>query len=134
MLQAVFLELLARDARILRAYRGQGSLTAYLTAVAVRKVFADRSLSRRGTPDPVPLEERPATSPGPPEVLETKETGARVSAALEGLPSRQRLALTLQAEGASLKEVGGALGISEDAAAQLLSRGREAMRERLPPP
>lgn len=57
------------------------------------------------------------------------ELGARVDAALKGLPERQRLALTLfHYEGMSQIEVGEVLGISDEAVESLLARARRTLK------
>ena len=67
-------------------------------------------------------------------VIQSKELQADVAGvlddALAALRAREREAVVLRFYGdKSLKEVGGALGISEDAAAQRLSRGLRHLRE-----
>ena len=49
--------------------------------------------------------------------------------ALEILQPRERLAMALRADGASVGEIGAALGVSRGAAAQILFRARERIRE-----
>ncbi len=68
---------------------------------------------------------------GPHEILERQEALELLRGEMAQLPLKARLALTLQVKGASLKEIQDALGISEDAAAQLLSRARALLRNRL---
>ena len=125
MLQEVFLHLWKDDLKALRAFHGKARLASYLSAVAACKVLNDRVLRPRR----VPSRPRGASAATPLEVLERREEEERLRLRMKDMPLRVRLALTLQSNGASLKEVGGALGISEDAAAQLVSRSREALRE-----
>jgi RNA polymerase sigma-70 factor (ECF subfamily) len=127
MLQEVFLHLLKDDFRVLRDYQGRAPVASYLAAVAVYKVLGDRSLRRvpqGGRPDPA------SPAAGPHELLERQEALELLRREVEQLPLKARLALTLQAKGASLREIQNALGISEDAAAQLLSRARALLKER----
>jgi RNA polymerase sigma factor (sigma-70 family) len=57
------------------------------------------------------------------------DLSARVDAALNALPERQRLALTLfHYEGLSQVEVGDVLGVSEEAVESLLARARRALK------
>ncbi|MGE0626595.1 MAG: sigma-70 family RNA polymerase sigma factor [Hyphomicrobiaceae bacterium] len=64
--------------------------------------------------------------------IEEGELAARVEAALNALPERQRQALVLfHYEGLSQIEVGAALGISDEAVESLLSRARRALRAML---
>jgi RNA polymerase sigma-70 factor (ECF subfamily) len=75
------------------------------------------------------LEDPAAT---PPQLLEQERRAARVRAALERLPERQRAALVLRHyEGCSQGEAAQILGISEGALESLLSRGRATLREQL---
>lgn len=60
------------------------------------------------------------------------ETGEIVRAAIEALPDRQRVALTLvHFEEMAQKEVADALGISVDALESLLARARRTLKSRL---
>jgi DNA-directed RNA polymerase specialized sigma24 family protein len=47
------------------------------------------------------------------------------------LPLRRREAVALHLQGFSLREIGGAVGVSEEAARKLLDRGMQTLRERL---
>ena len=128
MLQEVFLHLIKDDFRVLRDYQGKAPVASYLAAVAVYKVLGDRSF--RGAPQgnrPDPA----SPAAGPHELLERQEALGLLRGEMVRLPQKARLALTLQVKGASLKEIQDALGISEDAAAQLLSRARALLRNRL---
>ena len=44
---------------------------------------------------------------------------------------RRREAVALHLQGFSLREIGGAVGVSEEAARKLLDRGMQTLRERL---
>jgi len=71
-------------------------------------------------------------APAPPDVLERERRDARVRAALDRLPGRQRAALVLRHyEDCSQGEAAEILGISEGALESLLSRARAALREQL---
>jgi DNA-directed RNA polymerase specialized sigma24 family protein len=50
---------------------------------------------------------------------------------MAGLPLRRREAVALHLQGFSLREIGGAVGVSEEAARKLLDRGMQTLRERL---
>src|SRR5262249_22490509 len=70
--------------------------------------------------------------PGQVRYLSERELGARVDAALQALPKRQRLAITLfHYEGMSQIEVGDVLGISDEAVESLLARARRALKAAL---
>ena len=61
--------------------------------------------------------------------IESEEIGARVDAALQALPERQRLALILfQYEGLSQIDIGREMGISDEAVESLLARARRSLR------
>ena len=88
----------------------------------------DRVRARRNT---TVVEEVPEESAPPSQVrhLAERELGARVDAALQALPERQRLAITLfHYEGMSQIEVGGVLGISDEAVESLLARARRTLK------
>lgn len=88
----------------------------------------DRVRARRNTTvvDEVPEESAPA---GQIRHLAERELGQRVDAALQALPERQRLAITLfHYEGMSQIEVGQVLGISDEAVESLLARARRSLK------
>ena len=75
-----------------------------------------------------------AVDDGPAYRAEAAELGAHVRAALESLPERQRLALTLcHYQGLRQDDAAAVLGVSVAALESLLARARRAMRERLRP-
>lgn len=131
MLQMTCLALLKEDMRALRGYSGRGSVAGYLATVAACRCLDDRTLEPvavAGTPPPAD------PSPGPPDLLEVQEGLDALRAGLAMLQPRERLALALQGQGASLQEIGGILRLSPAAAGQLVSRARAKLRERLDAP
>ncbi len=65
-------------------------------------------------------------------VLEDRDAAARVDAALQSLPDRQRLALVLfHYEGLSQIEIAAAMGVSDEAVESLLGRARRTLRAQL---
>jgi RNA polymerase sigma-70 factor (ECF subfamily) len=61
--------------------------------------------------------------------LEQADLAKRVQTALAALPERQRMALTLfHYEGLSQSEIGGLMGVSEEAVESLLGRARRALK------
>lgn len=136
MLQTVFLAFVEKDMKSLRAYREQGQLVTYLSAIAMWLVLHDRTSRAEGRPGGVfrLSQGHPDPAAGPAEQVEAGEAQERLHQELEKLPPRVCLAFTLQTEGSSLRDIGRALGISEDTVAQLLSRARATLRERLDPP
>ncbi|HZT47113.1 MAG TPA: sigma-70 family RNA polymerase sigma factor [Hyphomicrobiaceae bacterium] len=91
----------------------------------------DRVRARRNTlvVEEVPEESEPA---GQARHMAERELGARVDAALQALPERQRLAITLfHYEGMSQVEVGEVLGVSDEAVESLLARARRSLKAAL---
>jgi RNA polymerase sigma-70 factor (ECF subfamily) len=61
--------------------------------------------------------------------LESQDVQRRVESAMQKLPDRQRLALTLfHFEGLSQIEIGNVLGVSDEAVESLLSRARRQLK------
>jgi RNA polymerase sigma-70 factor (ECF subfamily) len=61
--------------------------------------------------------------------LESQDTQRRVEVAMQRLPERQRLALTLfHFEGMSQIEIGQVMGVSDEAIESLLSRARRQLK------
>jgi RNA polymerase sigma-70 factor, ECF subfamily len=88
----------------------------------------DRVRARRNVSvvEEVPEQAAPA---GQDRHLAERELGARVDSALQALPERQRLAITLfHYEGMSQIEVGQVLGISDEAVESLLARARRTLK------
>lgn len=129
MLQGVFLHLLESERRALKAYRGEASFEGYLATVAAYQVLkAVRAMPRRSAMLPADL----AIDGGAPsDPLEARESAEALQQALADLTSQARLGLALQTDGVPLREIGRLLGMTEGAAAQLLSRARARLRERL---
>lgn len=129
LVQETFAELMALDGAALRAYSGRASLETYLSAIAAHRV-----LKRPPGASPLPperMQERPDPGPGPGELLERRESGERVRRAVEDLPARDRLALSLQMDGASQGEIAGILGIPSTHAGAILTRARDRLRMHL---
>lgn len=124
LLQDTFAALLEGDRKDLRAFRGRSSLLSYLSAVAAHRACRVRRIAwsplAAGLTDP---------GPRPEEAAQAREDRERAEEALGRLPPRTRLLLGLWARGATAVEIGQALGISEDAAAQALGRARALLRK-----
>ena len=106
------------------------ALRPWLRRVA-SNLCIDRVRSRRNVQlgQEVPDETVP---PAQVRYLSERELGARVDAALQALPERQRLAITLfHYKGMSQIEVGDVLGISHEAVESLLARARRALKAAL---
>lgn len=111
-------------------WEGRSRFTTWFYRV-LHNLAVDELRRRRGGHEELDeaLEDPAAT---PPELLERDRRAARVRAALERLPERQRAALVLRHyEDCSQGEAAQILGISEGALESLLSRGRATLREQL---
>jgi RNA polymerase sigma-70 factor (ECF subfamily) len=115
---AVYVELLDRDARVLRSFKGQSAFTTWLTVIAYR--IAAREFSRRVRARQVE-ESAPAAEGAPPPDRE-------VLAFLQKLPGQDRRALVLfHIEGASYKEIADRLGVPGNQVGMILLRAREKL-------
>lgn len=106
---------------------GAGGVRPWLRRV-VSNLCIDRLRmgQRTEVTDAVPEEAVPASQL---QCIADGELSARVEAALNALPERQRLALTLfHYEGLSQGEVGTLMGVSEEAVESLLARARRALK------
>lgn len=98
-----------------------------------RNLCIDR-LRRRGrwTTDEAVLDAQPDPAPSAEARRQSADVGARVRAALDGLPDRQRAAIAMvHFEGLPQAEAADALNVSVDALESLLARGRRTLRDRL---
>lgn len=109
---------------------GPGGLRPWLRRVTSNLcIDRVRSGQRTVVTDEVPEVAEPATQM---RNLEGQERAARVAAAMQTLPERQRLALTLfHHEGLSQIEVGRAMEISDEAVESLLARARRSLKSAL---
>jgi RNA polymerase sigma-70 factor, ECF subfamily len=106
---------------------GAGGVRPWLRRV-VSNLCIDRIRASRRTDvtDEVPEQIEPATQV---LVLTDAELSARVDQALQRLPERQRLALTLfHYQGLTQLEVGDVLGVSDEAIESLLARARRSLK------
>ncbi|PZU59018.1 MAG: RNA polymerase sigma factor [Brevundimonas sp.] len=109
---------------------GRARFDTWLHRVALNLCY-DRLRRRREIPTDAPPE-RPDEGPAPDRGLLAAETGARVDAALAGLPQRQREAIVLcHYQELSNIEAAALMDISVEALESLLSRGRRALRHAL---
>ncbi|MGH6814961.1 MAG: sigma-70 family RNA polymerase sigma factor [Hyphomicrobiaceae bacterium] len=101
----------------------------------LRRVVVNLCIDRMRSGRRTVLTDEPPDRPLPAaqvrNVLE-RDLSTRVAAALQALPERQRMALTLfHYEGLSQAEVGEALEVSEEAVESLLARARRALKAAL---
>lgn len=114
----VFVELLDRDARVLRSFKGQSQFTTWLTVIAYRVAAREfgRRLRAREVEEAAPAAENPA--PRDRELLDQ----------LSRLPEHDRRALVLfHIEGASYREIADRLGIPGNQVGMVLLRAREKL-------
>lgn len=115
----VFVELLDKDARVLRSFKGNSAFTTWLTVVAYR--VAAREFSRRIRARQVEASAPPAEEVAPPGDREVLDR-------LRGLPEQDRAALVLfHIEEASYKEIALRLGIPANQVGMVLLRAREKL-------
>ena len=124
----------AQDA-FLRLYR-RGSMPespdAWLATVALNLLRNSRSKRSRRLRLLTPSRGEGALGdpgPSPPEVVGAAEERARVRAALDRLPERDRDLLLLRAEGYGYRDMAAALGLHEASLGTLLARARRAFRD-----
>lgn len=113
--------------RALAAYRGEGSLDAYVSRIAHRcgARFARRQWRARSLEGV-----EPTTRCAEAHWLEC-DRRARLDAAIDALPEGLRRAIRLQLAGYSYREIGETLGIAEKSASSRVSRARKLVRDGL---
>lgn len=136
--QAVFLKLWDGGRRRLKMFEPGRSFSTWLFTVARREALdlTDRK-RRRGPeaplpdPDPAAVVKRLARDDGDPSLgLEAAEAQARLAAAIEALPARDRLLVRLVYEdGTSYAEAARVLGLAEGSVSPMLLRARQKIRE-----
>ena len=122
----VFVELLDKDARVLRSFKGNSAFTTWLTVVAYR--VAAREFSKRIRAKQVEAAAPPAEEVAPPADREVLDR-------LRGLPEQDRAALVLfHIEEASYKEISDRLGIPTNQVGMVLLRAREKLAKSMAGP
>jgi RNA polymerase sigma-70 factor (ECF subfamily) len=120
--------LVAHDCRVLRSFRWQCSFETWLR-VLVRTVAI--RMIRRKPPDPADAP-RPRIAPQPFERLLTDELQAAVHGALDELPARDRLVLTMFfIDGLSYQQIASQAGLPMGTIATVISRSRLKLKELL---
>jgi RNA polymerase sigma-70 factor (ECF subfamily) len=139
MAQEVFLRLY----RARRRYRARAKFSTWLfhvasnvarNAVRSRRRRPCRPLSRLCGPQPDDAFSQrylPDPGDGPTRPLERAELAGQVRGALAALAGRQRLALELQCEDRSYREIAGLLALTPEATKSLLYRARQQLKEML---
>jgi RNA polymerase sigma-70 factor (ECF subfamily) len=119
--QEAFLKVLDAAERYIPA----ASFTTYLYAV-ISRLCMDRARKRR----PVCLDDPPEPAPAPStdDLASARERDRAVSAALDRLPARQRMAVVLRHfEGLSYTDIAEAIGVSVKGVERLLARARQSL-------
>lgn len=123
-------ETFLRAWKMLPDWEGRAKFSTWACTVAIN-LCRDRMKKKA----PVLMDELPDREDfalRPDQALSQKEAGARISAAIDTLPERQKEALTLSAfEGLGNIEAAEAMGISVEALESLLSRARRKLRVEL---
>jgi RNA polymerase sigma-70 factor (ECF subfamily) len=127
----VFLAIVDHDFALLRNFRGQSSLSTYLTVVArrivVRELLARRSMAKGGDGAP-PLVEA-AIDPQPPaeQRVSDQEEVVRLLSHLQG--AEAEVVRLYHLEGKNYREISAEVGVPENSIGPLLSRARNKLRE-----
>ncbi len=127
--ESTLLALLKDDHAALRSFSGRSSLGGYLQAIAAKIALNHlRSEGRKGWLRFRPLEAT-ADVPAPEPSAEDPRRSVLLRKALEKLPPRDRLILTLfHLDGAGYKEIAPLVGISMNAVSPALIRARAKLR------
>lgn len=111
---------------------GEAKVETWMSRIAINLCY-DRLRRRREVLMDAPPD-RPADSPSAETLLRTGETVARVSAAVQALPDRQREALELcHYQDFTNIEAAERLGVSVEAVESLLARARRRLKDVLSP-
>ncbi|MBN2578859.1 MAG: sigma-70 family RNA polymerase sigma factor [Pirellulales bacterium] len=125
----VFLAIVHHDFALLRNFRGQSSLSTYLTVVA-RRIVVKELLARR-TPAPggdrTPAEAAVDPQPAVEQRLGDREEIDRLLSHLQG--AEANVVRLYHLEGKSYHEISAAVGIPENSIGPLLSRARQKLRK-----
>lgn len=125
----VFLAIVHNDFALLRNFRGQSSLSTYLTVVArrivVKELLARRTAAQGGEGASAAV----AVDPQPPveQLLSDQEQVARLLSHLQG--AEAEVVRLYHLEGKSYHEISAATGMPENSIGPLLSRARSKLRE-----
>lgn len=124
--QKVCALLLEGDARLLRSFRGQSTLSTWLIGIARNQSLMILRRDRSLPPPP------PPAAVDPLETLVAAESKSRLEAALQTLPPRDRLLLVLHyRDGLSHARVAAVVGVALNSVSPLLDRARDRLKEAL---
>jgi RNA polymerase sigma-70 factor (ECF subfamily) len=121
--------LLEDGARLLRSFEGRSTLSTWLIGVVRRQALLHLR-SQRSADTRAPASTPPAASPV--ELAVNSESEAELRGALDALPPRERLLLTLHYfDGVPHAEIARLVGVSVNSVSPLLDRARERLKESL---
>lgn len=130
----MFLAVLRDDFAVLRRFKGQSSLAAYL-AVIVRRL-AVKEISKRRTAEtlgqgraPAAMDQIPSRSSPPQSRLENADLVDRMMVGLSATDTE--VIRRYHLHGQSYREISEALGMAENSVGAILSRAREKLRNEL---
>ncbi len=132
--QELMAKLWARDHRALRAWRGRGKLTTYLSVILTHLCLARRERECRRPEKAMDLVELPHSdpSPGSEESLLRREQAKRLEEAKASLSARDQLLLALRfGDERSPTEIAGLLGLGVGTARKAIHDALGRLRRRL---
>ena len=120
--------LLESDARLLRSFRGQSTLSTWLIGIVRNQALMH--LRREKTRAALPPR-APAAGRGPLDELMSIENDEQLAAALAAVPPRDRLLLTLHyLDGLPYPQIAAVLGVAVNSVGPLLDRARERLKKK----
>lgn len=123
----VFLTFVADDYAVLRRFKGQSSLSTYLTVVARRVVVREMLRRKLNAPSETPDADEPADQHQPVEDrLSDREEVQRLMSELGG--DEAKIVQLYHIEGKSYEEIGSTLGIPSNSVGPTLYRARAKLR------
>jgi RNA polymerase sigma-70 factor, ECF subfamily len=127
----VFLAVVHHDFALLRNFRGQSSLSTYLTVVArrivVKELLARRGLAQGGDGSPSSAETAVDPQPAVEQRISNQEQVAHLLSHLHG--AEAEVVRLYHLEGKSYHEISAKVGMPENSIGPLLSRARHKLRE-----
>lgn len=123
----VFLTFVADDYAVLRRFKGQSSLSTYLTVVARRVVVREMLRRKLNAPSDTPdVEEAADHQPPVEDRLSNREEVQRLMSELGG--DEAKIVQLYHIEGKSYEEIGSTLGIPSNSVGPTLYRARAKLR------
>lgn len=129
--QEVLLEIVAKDYRVLREFRGRSSLAAYLTVISRRTALHELA-KRHAAKKPLPAEMKKSHPEADGSIKQRVglEKVEEVQRLLRRLPSKERAIVRLfYLEGRTYEEISTELSVPVNTIGPVLSRARKKLRE-----